>query len=88
MQASQDMLDQECLWGASVASVKEEYQPVNTKRDNNKVERKTGRKTGRKRERRTDSSACEKFKIQLLLKADHFVLCRFVTDSATVVSVN
>lgn len=50
-----DMLDQEeCLGGASVASVKEKYQPVNTKRDNNKA----GRKTGRKRERRRDSSAC------------------------------
>ena len=36
-----DMLDQECLGGASVATVREKYQPVNTKRDNDNAERKT-----------------------------------------------
>ena len=58
-----DVLDQECLGGASVASVKEKYPPVNTKRDNNKA-----------RERRRDSSAClcGKFEVEMGLKGDHF----------------
>lgn len=77
------MLDQECLGGASVASVKGKYQPVNTKRDDNKA----GRKTGRKRERRRDSSArlCGKFEVKSTLKDDNFV---FSADIATVVSAS
>lgn len=65
------MLDQECLGGASVASVKEKYQPVNTKRDNNKA----GRKTLRKAARRSDSIAylCGKLEVKSYLKADNFV---------------
>lgn len=79
------MLDQECLGGASVASVKEKYQPVNTKRDN-----KAERKTQKIREEKRDSSAylCGKFEVKSVLKADNLVFCSFFTHSASIASVS